>query len=81
MDFHRDSRGQDTRNGRECKFCSSADPDFYKRQPMDRLVQEKLDDSAAAHFTEDGYVRHRIAELLQKRGAVPFRNSELLKSA
>lgn len=81
MDFHRDSRGQDTRNGRECQFCSTADPDFHKRQPMDRLVQAKLEDSAAAHFTEDGYVRHRIAELLQRRRTPPFRNTELLKSA
>jgi hypothetical protein len=81
MDFHRDSRGQDTRNGRECQFCSSADPEFHQRKPMDRMVQSKLDDSAAAHFTEDGYVRHRIAELLQKRSAISFRNAALLKSA
>ena len=34
---------------------------------MDRLVLSKLDDTAAAHLTEDGYVKHRIAELLKKR--------------
>jgi hypothetical protein len=26
-----------------------------------------LDDTAAAHITEDGYVKHRIAELMKKR--------------
>jgi hypothetical protein len=37
---------------------------------MDRLVLSKLDDTAAAHLTEDGYVKHRIAELLKKRGLI-----------
>jgi len=34
---------------------------------MDRLVQSTQEDVAAAHLTEDGYVRHRIAELARKR--------------
>jgi len=65
--FHRKSQGKDTRTGRDCQFCYSVDPDFTKRDPMDRLVLSKLDDTAAAHLTEDGYVKHRIAELLKKR--------------
>ena len=65
--FHRESRGQDTRNGRECQFCSHMDPAFSQRKAIDRLVQEKLPDIAAAHLTEDGYVQHRIAELRKKR--------------
>lgn len=80
MDFHRDSRGQDTRNGRECGFCSLMDPDFAKRKPMDRLVQSKLDDIAPAHLTEDGYVRHRIAELIRRRASL-FPSPDLRKSA
>lgn len=65
--FHRESLGKDTPTGRDCQFCCHADPDFAKREPMDRLVLSKLDDTAAAHITEDGYVRHRIAELMKKR--------------
>lgn len=67
--FHRKSqgKGKDTPTGRDCQFCYRADPDFTKRDPMDRLVLSKFDDTAAAHLTEDGYIRHRIAELLKKR--------------
>jgi hypothetical protein len=78
--FHRKSQGKDTPTGRDCQFCHRVDPDFSKRDPMDRLVLSKSDDSAAAHLTEDGYVKHRIAELLKKRthGGVDTR---LAKSA
>jgi hypothetical protein len=69
--FHRKPEHTDTRNGRECRFCSSMDPDFSRRHPIDRMVVPKLDDTASAHLTEDGYVRHRIAELVKRR-AVPF---------
>lgn len=77
--FHRDSRGKDTPIGRDCKFCHQLDPDFVKRKPIDRLVHSKLDDTATAHLTEDGYVKHRIAELLKK--ASPFFHESLAKSA
>lgn len=65
--FHRPSRGQDTRTGRECQFCRNMDPDFLRRRPMDRLVQSKLEDVASAHMTEEGYVKHRIAELNKRQ--------------
>ena|ERR1700733_5974995 len=65
--FHRNSQGQDTRYARECEFCLHMDPDFTQRKPMDRLVRSKMEDSASSHLTEDGYVRHRIAELMRKR--------------
>jgi len=39
------------------------DSNFAQRRPMDRLVQTSLEDVAAAHLTEEGYLRHRIAEL------------------
>jgi len=67
--FHRESLGKDTRTGRECQFCSGLDPNFTKRDPLDRLVVSNLNDTAAAHLTEDGYVRHRITELMKKRGS------------
>jgi hypothetical protein len=78
--FHRKSLGKDTPTGRDCQFCYRVDPGFIKRDPMDRLVLSKLDDTAAAHLTEDGYVKHRIAELMKKRalGAIDTR---LAKSA
>lgn len=78
--FHRTSRGKDTPTGRDCEFCGQMDPDFSKRDPMDRLVLSTLDDSAAAHLTEDGYVRHRIAELSKKRSP-GHANSTFAKSA
>jgi hypothetical protein len=65
--FHRKSIGKDTPAGRDCQFCRVLDPDFSRRDPMDRLVLSKLDDTAAAHLTEDGYIKHRIAELAKKR--------------
>jgi hypothetical protein len=47
---------------------------------MDRLVASQLDNTAAAHLTEDGYIKHRIVELTQRLGA-PAVEMELLKSA
>src|SRR6202142_4533582 len=35
--FHRRSLGKDTPTGRDCQFCHHVDPDFTKRDPMDRL--------------------------------------------
>jgi hypothetical protein len=80
--FHRKSqgKGKDTPTGRDCQFCYRVDPNFTKRDPMDRLVLSKLDDTAAAHLTEDGYVKHRIAELTKKR-ALGCINAGLAKSA
>jgi hypothetical protein len=78
--FHRKLEGKDTRTGRDCEFCFHADPDFARRRPMDRMVVSKLEDTAAAHLTEDGYVKHRIAELLKKRAA-SYVESGLARSA
>jgi hypothetical protein len=69
--FHRQHQHSDSRSGRDCRFCSTMDPHFASRRPMDRMVVHKLDDTASAHLTEDGYVKHRIAELMKKR-AVTF---------
>jgi len=67
--FHRPPKRNDIHTGRDCRFCSHADPDFAKRNPMDRLVAPKLDDVASAHLTEEGHVQHRLAELRRKRVA------------
>jgi hypothetical protein len=53
----------DTRTGRDCRFCKDSDPEFQNRTPIDRLVVSKQDDTAAAHMTENGYVRHRLLEI------------------
>jgi hypothetical protein len=78
--FHREILGKDTPTGRDCQFCNRVDPNFSKRGLMDRLVAAQLDNTAGAHLTEDGYIRHRIAELMQTRTASAF-DIELLKSA
>ena len=76
--FHRKPEHTDPRTGRECSFCSTMDPDFPKRRAIDRMVLDKLEDTAAAHISEDGYVRHRIAELKRRHGStyeVPLQRS------
>lgn len=67
--FHRNPHRRDTRTGIDCQFCQSFDPEFGKRTPMDKLVYAELNDEATAHMTEDGYVRHRILEMTQRRVA------------
>jgi hypothetical protein len=78
--YHRKLDGKDTRIGRDCEFCFYTDPNFAKRNHMDRMVVSKLGDTGAAHLTEDGYVKHRIAELLKKRAA-GYVETGLAKSA
>lgn len=53
----------DTRSGCPCQFCMQLDPQFPKRHPMDQIVASNRKHTAAAHLTEDGYVRHRVLEL------------------
>jgi hypothetical protein len=79
--FHRTSDSRDTRNVRECKFCRHLDPDFAQRDPIDRMVLAKMDDSAGAHLTENGYVKHRIAELMRKRSSSVSIEEPMAKSA
>jgi hypothetical protein len=63
---------QDTRTGRDCQFCRYSDPDFEKRDPMDRLVSSKKNDVAAAHMSENGYIRHRMLEIEVRLGVTEF---------
>jgi hypothetical protein len=69
--YHRQQLHKDYRTGRDCQFCMRFDPDFAKRNPIDRSVQEDQDDSAASHLSENGHVRHRIFEIarLRKQGS------------
>jgi hypothetical protein len=76
--LHRKPEAKDFRMGRDCQFCANADPSFGQRKPMDRMVQPKMEDIAAAHLTEEGYVKHRIAELMKKPA---FAFSQLARSA
>ena len=67
MDYHR--RGpqrSDVPTGRECQFCRDADRNFDSRPQGDKLVHSKLDDTASAHLTEDGYVKHRMLEIVKR---------------
>jgi hypothetical protein len=58
--FHRQPTF-DTRTSRTCAFCKQIDRDFSRRDPLDQLVKDS--DTAGGHITEEGYLRHRIAEL------------------
>lgn len=53
----------DTRSSRPCEFCQENDPLFPERRPLDQMVACARKAIASAHLTEDGYVRHRMAEL------------------
>ena len=64
MDMHRSiADNVEIPHGRECGFCKRFDPEFDQRRPIDRLVGGNVYDTAAAHFTEDGHVKHRLLEL------------------
>ena len=61
--FHRDIP-PDSRTARTCQFCKKFDPDFSHRHSRDQFVEEE--DTAKAHITEDGHVRHRLVELSRR---------------
>ena len=65
--LHRKTPAFDPKIGRDCQYCQHNDPKFDERKPVDRRVQEAMGDTAAAHLTEDGYVKHRLAELTRLR--------------
>lgn len=68
--LHRKTPDYDPKIGRDCQFCQSFDPLFSQRKTLDRRVQEAMGDTAAAHLTEDGYVKHRLAELTRLRATL-----------
>ena len=59
------------RSSRLCEFCREFDDQFPDRRPLDQMVAgSRL--NAAAHLTEDGYVRHRMLELRQMTARAPL---------
>lgn len=70
--LHRKPLPKETRTGRDCRFCQSFDSDFGTRRPMDRMVHPELEDSASAHLTEDGHVKHRLTELGLRVGPLGY---------
>jgi hypothetical protein len=77
--YHRQAQPRDSRAGRDCKFCLQFDPDFAKRDPVDRWVE--LEDSATSHLSENGHVRHRIFEIARRQAASVEPGLGLVKSA
>ena len=67
MDFvHREKQISNTITSRECQFCSRMDPDFPNRNPVDKLIHSRSHETASAHLTEEGHVRHRILEVKER---------------
>ena len=77
--YHRQIQRRDPRSGRDCQFCSQFDPDFAKRNPIDRWVD--VGDSANSHLTENGHVQHRIFEIARKRALASNVGPSLIKTA
>jgi hypothetical protein len=79
--YHRQPRRKEQPSGRDCQFCAALDPNFTKRDPLDRWVQGVPQDSAIAHVSENGHVLHLIFEIERKRAQTPSRSATLVKSA
>ncbi len=60
------------RSSQPCEFCRELDPQFPQRRPLDQMVAHRRKASAAAHVTEDGYVRHRMLELRRMLSRAPL---------
>jgi hypothetical protein len=65
---HSKRKHEDTRSGPECQFCARFDSNFQKRTHIDRVVTPNRTESASAHMSEDGYVKHRILEMRVRFG-------------
>lgn len=78
--YHRRPSRTEQPTGRDCQFCAALDPNFKKRNPVDRWVQGHPEDSAISHVSENGHVLHLMFEISrrQTRGPEPER---LAKSA
>jgi hypothetical protein len=70
--LHRKPQPKETRAGNDCQFCRQFDPRFGKRDSMDRLVCAELYDTATAHITENGEIKHRLLEIRMPEGPVGY---------
>lgn len=78
MDSYHRHVQPDVRTGRDCQFCARLDPDFFKRSPVDRWVLDKAGDSAMAHLSENGHIRHRLFEIAAKRAQLASASMEFV---
>jgi hypothetical protein len=69
--YHRQPHRKEQPDGRDCRFCAAVDPNFAKRNPIDRWVHGPLEDSATSHMSENGHVFHLMFEIASKRGHRP----------
>ena len=63
MDYHRQATKHETRSAHMCSFCQLTDPGFNTRKAVDQVILCGMLESARAHVTEEGFLRHRMAEL------------------
>jgi len=61
----------EARPGQPCEFCRELDPQFLSRRLVDQMVTANRKQTASAHLTEDGYVRHRMLEVRQLTARMP----------
>jgi hypothetical protein len=45
---------------------------LVKREPMDRLTCTESNDTAKAHMTENGEIKHRLLEIKMREGPVGY---------
>jgi hypothetical protein len=72
MDSLHHNRQPKMTSGRDCQFCKEFDQGFRKRPLMDRLVCAELNDTATAHMTENGEIKHRLLEIRMREGPVGY---------
>jgi len=78
--YHRRVPRNEQRIGRDCQFCATLDPNFAKRNAVDRWVQGHPKDSAVSHLSENGHVLHLMFEIIRKKSRTQ-ESGDLVKSA
>jgi hypothetical protein len=79
--YHRQPRRKEHPDGQDCQFCAAADPNFARRNPIDRWVHGTPEDSATSHLSENGHVLHLMFEIMKRRALGSVRSADLVKSA
>ena len=68
--YHRQTPRSEQPTGRDCQFCAALDPNFSKRNPVDRWVQGHPQDSAISHLSENGHVLHLMFEIVRQKSKI-----------